>query len=111
MTNKDQSQLLGQFVALGQLVFQESDGLHISEEYYTQEHLNTFLNNVDRFLPLYLETLDQLRNACKKQELIPLLTELDKLYTLISYQSFKNFVVNSDSFLEGYQSKLGMYQH
>lgn len=100
-----QSGLLGQFVAMGQLVFSTRPGKSATS-IYTKEMLHSFLSDVEKNLPLYLETLDEFKKTPKNAKEEGLLTELDSLYLLISCQSFKNVLVDEEAFLKGYHQQM-----
>ncbi len=102
----DQSFLLGQFVGMGQLVLSASNGGGHSQQFHTKEHLELFLSDVEKTLPLYLEKLDELKQNVENVKIKLMFSELDKLYTLVSYQSFKNFVVEETGFFQGYEEKM-----
>lgn len=104
----NQSELLGQFVALGQLLFQECP-VTSKSSVYTKELLNTFLSDVEKNLPLYLETLDELKKQRKTAKMEQILGDLDKLYVLISCQSFRHFVVEEEHFLHGYEEQMELF--
>lgn len=104
----NQNVLLGQFVAMGQRIFSEcpkSAGVSI----YTQEVLTTFLSDVEKNLPLYLENLDELKKLDKTAKMEEMFYELDRFYLLISCCSFRNFKVDEACFLQGYQEQMNSY--
>lgn len=104
----DQSVLLGQFVGMGQLLFSSCSNKQ-SASVYTQEMLTAFLADVEKHLPLYLETLDELKKMKKNETQERLFVELDKLYLLISCQSFKNITICEECFLKGYQDQMEQF--
>lgn len=104
----NQSELLGQFVAMGKLLFQECP-ISSKQTVYTKELLSTFLADVEKNLPLYLETLDELKKQRKTAKMEEILGELDKLYILISCQSFRHFQVEEAEFLHGYEEQLELF--
>ncbi len=104
----NQNVLLGQFVAMGQLIFSECPNSP-AVSVYTHELLTRFLSDVEKNLPLYLETLDELKKLNKTAKLEQMFLELDRFYVLISCQSFRNFVVDESSFFQGYQEQMNLF--
>lgn len=98
----DTSTLLGKFVALGKLILDESYDGELQTSLHTEKNLDFFISNVDKHMPLYLDLIDQQKKISNDEKMEDLFKSLDKVYSMISYVSFKNYQVDKDSFIKGY---------
>lgn len=103
------SYILGQFVAMGELVIRYTSTAEEEQSFYTSSHLESFLGDLDKNLPLYLEFVDEKKKKAKDGKVLELITVMNQLYNLISYQSFRDFSLTQEEFLAGYQSQMSLY--
>lgn len=104
------SYVLGQFVAMGELLLRWGGTDAEKEAFYTSTHLDNFLADLDKNLPLYLEFIDKKTKTAKEAEAQHLISVMNQLYNLISYQSFRDFPLEKEAFMDGYESQMMKYK-
>lgn len=107
----DQSYLLGQFVALTQLIEEVSnpDTGGLSEKLFTSEHLEPFLANIPQKLPIMLKEIETISELIKEKGKGAYLSEITEICHTFPDNTFENFELNQEVFLNGYYQQLGSY--
>lgn len=107
---KDKSYILGEFVALGQLVEEKfSQNLNPKEPFHNEENLELLFGNLQHFIPRYYQRIKELRDVAKNKGNESMLDELGQFYVLLTGFALDEFKVNRDLFLSGYYFQISIH--
>lgn len=112
MTNQEretQSRLLGELVAIGQLM-EENQSTEQAKNLYTKNHLENFAADLGKNMPLYLENLVKLQETNMNTGNEDLVAESYAIYTAMPDKSFENFEPDQEIFLKAYHEKKDLHK-
>lgn len=101
--------ILGEFVALGQLLEETHTVVTKSDSIHTNENLNLFFSNLAEYIPIYYKRLRSFEEITRKRGKEPLLLELESIYRLIMESCLQGVAVDRETFLSGYFYQMGLY--
>lgn len=99
-----QSRLLGELVAIGQLM-EKNQSDEQAENLYTKKNLDEFASDLAKNMPLYLENLVKLQDTNMNTGNEHLVADSYAIYTAMPDKSFENFELDQEIFQKAYLEK------